>query len=169
MTEETMHAVATPLELVRALAMGYRAALERERAEAEEAAAQRERDRREGEIAMAVYEADEQVDMWFPNLLAGALLREDWTGYPSMGPLPRPGQGAGCAVAHLGEGLWLLREQAGARELPGLRLLVPCACEGFYECDRYHEIEIGEDRELLAALTRIESGACLRYFAPDPL
>ncbi|WHM41135.1 hypothetical protein [Streptomyces sp. BPTC-684] len=83
----------------------------------------------------AVHAADQLVDSAYWETLKPLLTWSDWTGYPGFeddeGRYHRP-----CAIAHVGEGVWLhveTRSRGTADDLYGaLSLITPCACGNGY-------------------------------------
>lgn len=121
------------LNALRPLASEHRAAREAER---EEMRREAERVGRELEAAQrraAEEAAAEFIGCAFPHTLAHVLPPQAWQGYPPGTPYESPNLAA-CAVAYLGEGLFLVHTQRRFEydvyeDL--LMLLTPCPCGAY--------------------------------------
>jgi hypothetical protein len=132
-----------------------------------------ERERRERidhQAQLAVRLADDQIHTEFPATIARVLDPEAWQGYPALyldgaecewaiGP---------CAVAHLGEGLWLHHTIVpGTSRLsePRWTLIVACACGD------YREVTVSDDYQFARELQHIDDhrDVCLDDCTPNDL
>ena len=122
-------------------------------------------DRDQAQRVAAVARAHEEVEERFPATLALILNGEGepedrFKGYPNVYEAGAPaGYIPGCAVAYLGEGLWLRHSTVDPIDpfLPPSpsaswpTLLVPCSC------GRYREVAIEDDYSLAQALDRVDA------------
>ncbi|MER5887274.1 hypothetical protein ABT160_25920 [Streptomyces sp. NPDC001941] len=133
-----------------ALAADYRAAVElRQRREEEE---RMSRERTDAESSARFH-----IQRYFPETLAVVLPQSAWRGYARGSESPL----APCAVAHLGEGLWLhhtRNKPFGSAQL--LTLLVPCACGNYRHVALPDQFTLSEELGAVAANRGTCPGTC---------
>ncbi|AXK34675.1 hypothetical protein DVA86_20500 [Streptomyces armeniacus] len=147
------------LSALRPLAGQHLAQLETEREER-----QREADRAQRELdatqRLAAERKAAQFIAWaFPNTLARALDAQAWQGYPPNSTRPGPARWA-CAVAYLGEGLFLhhtQRQHDNDSEEDVLTLIEPCAGPG---CGAYVTTRMFSEEALCNRLTESAARLC---------
>lgn len=118
------------------------------------------------ERSKAVYDATHSVRIRFPATLAQLLTEGSlaFTGYPALNEGDEVDLPVGpCAVAYLGEGVWLYHTEARASGMVRGRptLVIPCVC------GRYREARVDDDYALARELDHMDAnrdvclGTCL--------
>jgi hypothetical protein len=161
-TKPSAAADAGALPQLRELASASRQATELhwEREQAQRIARQRNK---------AVDDAIHNVKSSFPNTL-GKLLTEGhigFTGYPEPDEMP----GGPCAVAYLGEDVWLhhteVRDTYSMVVRGRATLLIPCRCGRYREVRVDDEYALARELEFMDANRDVCVGMCTPFGGPD--
>ncbi|AWI30421.1 hypothetical protein [Streptomyces tirandamycinicus] len=116
------------------------------------------RDRQEAMASAASY-----VRNHFPATLAMVLPDTAWAGYPRLGEaeteslsVVRP-----CAVAHLGEGVWIHHTRSrSVGHHSTATLLIPCVCGNYREAPVDDDYTLARELDYLADTCDVCLGAC---------
>ncbi|NGN63884.1 hypothetical protein G5C51_08180 [Streptomyces sp. A7024] len=161
------------LPQLRELAAAYTARVEKEREEEEREQLRSQRAQESADRQCAAARAAEYVEYCFPETLARVLPAEDWVGYPQLHVDVHGKRADKCAVAYLGDGLFL-RYISRSRHADGyfdgyvdvMELIQPCACGNYIE-----HLDITDDDALSLVLADgAHSAQCVNACTPtyDP-